>query len=356
MSKNLKCRKYLKISGSRSARPPSPSPADTNLRPSLLQENFEERQNKVNMDFYKAVGVVTAGVAGGAVELVKAVAETTVDIGKGIVEGYEDATVGADSAYTGDEKLDAIVDVITKPLAGGLTAGRRGTGGHGCSWQQNRSFGSKQHTSSHGSSSSYHHSCSQSDFRNSLKRCVFSRRLKTVSDSAVLTSSGSSFHHLGASTEKSLDVCFLCVLSDGGSSRAVLEALRALGADLALTIAIRSARPPTPPPADTNLRPSLLQENFEERQNKVNMDFFKAVGAISAGVAGGAVELTKAVVETTVDVSKGIVGGVEGAMTGDVNNVIKPLAGGLTAGCNRIVKAPVKVVSGVHEGVKAVLD
>ena len=42
-----------------------------------------------------------------------------------------------------------------------------------------------------------------------------------MSDSAVLTSAGSSFHHSGAKTENSCDFAVrpLLALSDGGSSR-----------------------------------------------------------------------------------------------------------------------------------------
>ncbi|KAI4887285.1 hypothetical protein NFI96_007646 [Prochilodus magdalenae] len=61
--------------------------------------------------------------------------------------------------------------------------------------------------------------------------------LMTTRDSAVLTPSGSSFHHLGARTEKSLDACLPCVLRDGGSSRVVLEARRARGTARIFTIA-----------------------------------------------------------------------------------------------------------------------
>ena len=55
------------------------------------------------------------------------------------------------------------------------------------------------------------------------KRWVLSLCLKTKRDSAVRTARGSSFHHLGARTEKSLDACLSCVFRDGGSSRALLE-------------------------------------------------------------------------------------------------------------------------------------
>ena len=42
---------------------------------------------------------------------------------------------------------------------------------------------------------------------------------------------GSFFHNLGHRTEDSVDVCLLCSMTDGGSSRVVLEAQRAEGID-----------------------------------------------------------------------------------------------------------------------------
>ncbi|KAI5620152.1 hypothetical protein C0J50_20287 [Silurus asotus] len=59
---------------------------------------------------------------------------------------------------------------------------------------------------------------------------VFSHRLKIIRDSAVRTSRGSSFHHLGARTEKSLKVYLTLILREGGTSGAVLEDLRQRGA------------------------------------------------------------------------------------------------------------------------------
>lgn len=61
---------------------------------------------------------------------------------------------------------------------------------------------------------------------------VFSLCLNTVSQ--LFLEVGSSFHHLGVNTEKSLDVCLLCTLKDSGSSRAMLVTHREHGAEQGL--------------------------------------------------------------------------------------------------------------------------
>lgn len=55
-------------------------------------------------------------------------------------------------------------------------------------------------------------------------RQVFIHRLKIASDSC------SSFHHLGVKTDKNLEACLPCTLSDGGTCRAVMENQREHGA------------------------------------------------------------------------------------------------------------------------------
>ncbi|KAK3545720.1 hypothetical protein QTP70_011351 [Hemibagrus guttatus] len=64
----------------------------------------------------------------------------------------------------------------------------------------------------------------------------------TVRDSAVWTPRGSSFHHLGARTEKSLDVYLPFTLRDGGTSRAVLVDLSERGAVRGVMRALRCSR------------------------------------------------------------------------------------------------------------------
>ncbi|KAK3536440.1 hypothetical protein QTP86_010195, partial [Hemibagrus guttatus] len=61
---------------------------------------------------------------------------------------------------------------------------------------------------------------------------------RTVRDSAVRIPRGSSFHRLGARTEKSLDVYLPLSLRDGGTSRAVLVDLRERGAVRGVTRAL----------------------------------------------------------------------------------------------------------------------
>ncbi|KAK3509470.1 hypothetical protein QTP70_035126, partial [Hemibagrus guttatus] len=70
------------------------------------------------------------------------------------------------------------------------------------------------------------------------------RRWKTVRDSAVRIPRGSSFHHLSARTEKSLDVYLPFSLRDGGTSRAVLADLSEQGAVRGVTRALRGKETP----------------------------------------------------------------------------------------------------------------
>lgn len=60
-----------------------------------------------------------------------------------------------------------------------------------------------------------------------------------LSDSAVPTSRGSSFHHLDAKTEKSQGACVSGTLGDGGTSQAVLENWRERGVVCSVISALR---------------------------------------------------------------------------------------------------------------------
>ncbi|KAK3556297.1 hypothetical protein QTP70_007037 [Hemibagrus guttatus] len=64
-----------------------------------------------------------------------------------------------------------------------------------------------------------------------------------VRDSAIRIPMGGSFHHLGARTEKSLDVYLPFSLRDGGTSRAVLVDLRERGAVRGVTRALSYRKP-----------------------------------------------------------------------------------------------------------------
>ncbi|KAL6482019.1 hypothetical protein MHYP_G00100990 [Metynnis hypsauchen] len=74
-------------------------------------------------DVCKAIGAAAAGVAGGAVGVMKAVVDTSVDIVKGVTEGFEEAKAEVDGACTEEDKVMALVDVLTTPVAGGVSAG-----------------------------------------------------------------------------------------------------------------------------------------------------------------------------------------------------------------------------------------
>ncbi|KAL6482018.1 hypothetical protein MHYP_G00100980 [Metynnis hypsauchen] len=73
--------------------------------------------------FFKAVSGTVAAVAGGTAAAAKALEDTSVEVVKGISEGFQDAMAEKDSE---EEKLLVFVDMLTKPVAGGVSAGIKG--------------------------------------------------------------------------------------------------------------------------------------------------------------------------------------------------------------------------------------
>ncbi|KAL7845307.1 hypothetical protein AOLI_G00234990 [Acnodon oligacanthus] len=81
-------------------------------------------RSNANMDyFFKAVSDTAVAVAGGTAAAAKALVDTSVDAATGFSEGFGEVMAEVDSACTGKEKVFAFVDLLTKPVAGGVSSG-----------------------------------------------------------------------------------------------------------------------------------------------------------------------------------------------------------------------------------------
>ncbi|KAL7852200.1 hypothetical protein SRHO_G00179850 [Serrasalmus rhombeus] len=194
-----------------------------------------------NMDyFFKAVSGTVTAVAGGTAAAAKALADTRVEVAKGISEGFQEAMAEKDRACTEGEKRLVIVDLLTKPVAGGISAGIKGIAK--APWK-------------------------------------------------------------------------------------VVE--------------------------------GAVEANTD--------DVFKAIGVTAAGLAGGTIGVMKAVVDTSVDVVKGVKEGIdetrnevdsssteEDGLMAYADVLTKPVASGISAGIKGIAQAPRKVIAGTVEGLEAV--
>ncbi|XP_017542132.2 uncharacterized protein LOC108413925 isoform X1 [Pygocentrus nattereri] len=294
-------------------------------------------------DVFKAIGVTAAGLAGGTIGVMKAVVDTSVDVVKGVKEGLDETRNEVDTSSMEEEGLMAYADVLTKPVASGISAGIKGIA------QAPRKVMA-------GTAEGLEAVSANMDYF-----------FKAVSDTAAAVAGGT-VAAAKALVDTSVDAA-------KGFSEGVQEAIaennRARTEEEKIFAFVDLLTKPVAGGVSAGIKgiakaPRKVVEGAVEANSD---DVYKAIGATAAGVAGGTIGVVKAVVDTSVDIVKGVTDGFEEAKTevdsacseeqkamALVDVLTTPVAGGVSAGIKTIAQTPKKFVAGVVKGVEAVID